>query len=177
LKLFSSVPFLNGGLFENLDKNIGKPDEVRIDCFSNRPVHEKRLKVPDFLFFSPEDQIDLRDVYGSKKRRNETVRGIIHILNSYKFTIAENTPIEEEIEGAFAPDQLPFKATVESEPTLQKYHKERTFTCQDGNGITFSWHGRMTPGAWRIYFDPTIGHGMMQIGYIGPKLPTVNYPI
>ncbi|MFC1515789.1 Eco57I restriction-modification methylase domain-containing protein [Thermodesulfobacteriota bacterium] len=97
LKLFETIPFLNGGLFENLDKNIGKPDEVRIDCFSNRPGHEKRLKVPDFLFFAAEDQIDLSEVYGSQKRKNETVRGIIHILNSYKFTIAENTPIEEEI--------------------------------------------------------------------------------
>ncbi|MBW2643523.1 MAG: hypothetical protein JRC89_09175, partial [Deltaproteobacteria bacterium] len=77
LKLFETIPFLNGGLFENLDKNIGKPNEVRIDCFSNRPVYEKRLKVPDFLFFGAEDQIDLSDVYGSKKRKNETVRGII----------------------------------------------------------------------------------------------------
>lgn len=79
-------------------------------------------------------------------------------------------------EGAFAPDQLRFKATVESESTMRNYSKERTFNCQDGNEITFTWHGRMTPGAWRIYFDPTIGPGMMQIGYIGPKLPTVKYP-
>jgi hypothetical protein len=78
--------------------------------------------------------------------------------------------------GAFAPDRLPFKATVESESTLQKYKKERTFICQDRDEITFTWHGRMTPEAWRIYFDPSIGPGMMQIGYIGPKLPTVNYP-
>jgi hypothetical protein len=33
----------------------------------------------------------------------------------------------------------------------------------------------MTPGAWRIYFDPSIGPGMMHIGYIGRKLPTVKY--
>ncbi len=79
-------------------------------------------------------------------------------------------------EGAFAPDQLLFKATVESESTMQKYSKERTFNCHGENEITFTWHGRITPGAWRIYFDPTIGPGMMQIGYIGPKLPTVKYP-
>jgi hypothetical protein len=79
-------------------------------------------------------------------------------------------------EGAFAPDQLPFKATVESESTLQRYSKERTFNCHGENEITFTWHGRMTPGAWRIYFDPTIGPGMMRIGYIGPKLSTVKHP-
>ena len=44
-----------------------------------------------------------------------------------------------------------------------------------GNEITFTWHGRMTPGAWRIYFDPSITPGMMYIGYIGQKLPTVKY--
>ena len=33
LKIFH---FLNGGLFENLDKNVGEPNEKRIDCFSNR---------------------------------------------------------------------------------------------------------------------------------------------
>ena len=78
-------------------------------------------------------------------------------------------------EGPFLPDQLPFKATVESKPTMQKYRRERTFTCPGGNEITFTWHGRMTPGAWRIYFDPSIDPGMMHIGYIGQKLPTVKY--
>ena len=85
------------------------------------------------------------------------------------------TYCSEWLGGPFLPDHLTFKATVESEPTMQKYRKERTFTCPDGNEITFAWHGRMTPGAWRIYFDPDIGPGMMRIGYIGPKLPTVKY--
>ena len=79
------------------------------------------------------------------------------------------------VKGPFSPDELPFKATVESEPTMQKHRNERTFTCPDGNEITFTWHGRITPGAWRIYFDLCIGPGMMHVGYIGPKLPTVKY--
>ncbi|MCP4353749.1 MAG: N-6 DNA methylase [Desulfobacterales bacterium] len=97
LSLFKDIPFLNGGLFENLDKNVGSPDEIRIDCFSNRPDNSKRLKVPDFLFFGDQDELDLSGFYGDKKRKKEAVRGLIHILNSYKFTIEENTPIEEEI--------------------------------------------------------------------------------
>jgi len=132
LKLFETIPFLNGGLFENLDKNIGKPDEVRLDCFSNRPAHEKRLKVPDFLFFGAEDQIDLSDVYGSKKRKNETVKGIIHILNSYKFTIAENTPIEEEI--ALDPELL----GKVFENLLASYNPETRTTARKQTGSFYT---------------------------------------
>ncbi|MBW1741167.1 MAG: hypothetical protein JRJ42_08555 [Deltaproteobacteria bacterium] len=78
--------------------------------------------------------------------------------------------------GPFSPEGLPFKVTGESEPTLQKYEAERTFLCPDGEKRTFSWHGRVTPGAWRIYFDPSPGPGRMYIGYIGPKLPSVKFP-
>jgi len=132
LKLFETIPFLNGGLFENLDKNIAQPNEIRIDCFSNRPVHEKRLKVPDFLFFGAEDQIDLSDVYGSKKRKDETVRGIIHILNSYKFTIAENTPIEEEI--ALDPELL----GKVFENLLASYNPETQTTARKQTGSFYT---------------------------------------
>ena len=132
LKLFETIPFLNGGLFENLDKNIGKPDEIRIDCFSNRPVHEKKLKVPDFLFFGDEDQIDLSEIYGSKKRKKETVRGIIHILNSYKFTIAENTPIEEEI--ALDPELL----GKVFENLLASYNPETQTTARKQTGSFYT---------------------------------------
>ncbi|MBL7179878.1 MAG: N-6 DNA methylase [Desulfobacterales bacterium] len=132
LKLFETIPFLNGGLFENLDKNIAQTNEVRIDCFSNRPVYEKRLKVPDFLFFGAADQIDLSDVYGSQKRKNETVRGIIHILNSYKFTIAENTPIEEEI--ALDPELL----GKVFENLLASYNPETKTTARKQTGSFYT---------------------------------------
>jgi len=67
--------------------------------------------------------------------------------------------------GPFQPEQLPFKATVDSEATLRQYETERTFSCQEAGAVTFSWHGRLTPAAWRIYFDPAIGPGRMRIGY------------
>ena len=97
LKLFEDIPFLNGGLFENLDTNVGEPNEKRIDCFSNRRENEERLKVPDYLFFSGEQPYDdLNAIYDTKNKKY-FVRGLIEILNKYKFTIHENTPIEEEI--------------------------------------------------------------------------------
>ncbi len=91
-KLFDNIPFLNGGLFDCLDN---KEKKVRIDGFSDRD--DNPLKVPDFLFFGKERKVDLSDDYGDKKKKETNVKGIIRILNSYKFTIAENTPIEEEI--------------------------------------------------------------------------------
>ena len=73
-KSSKEVPFLNGGLFENLDKNIGSENEIRIDCFSNALKNEERLKVPDSLFFE-EEIVDLSDDYGDNKQTNKKVIG------------------------------------------------------------------------------------------------------
>ena len=96
LRLFETIPFLNGGLFECLDKPT--PDDaktiLRVDGFSDR--EDNPLHVPNELFFSEPQSVNLNAVYDTKNSRY-TVRGLIHILNRYKFTIAENTPIEEEV--------------------------------------------------------------------------------
>ncbi|GAK58481.1 hypothetical protein U27_05455 [Candidatus Vecturithrix granuli] len=132
LELFQDIPFLNGGLFECLDKNVGMPEEVRIDCFSDRPVNEPCLKVPDMLFFGAESEVDLSDVYGDAKRKYETVRGLINILNSYKFTIAENTPIEEEI--ALDPELL----GKVFENLLASYNPETQTTARKQTGSFYT---------------------------------------
>ena len=93
IKLFEDTPFLNGGLFECLDRLTVKP-EIRVDGFSDRLDNE--LNVPNYLFFSKEQPIDLNEDFGTKGKKH-TVRGLIDLLQSYKFTITENTPIEEEI--------------------------------------------------------------------------------
>jgi hypothetical protein len=98
LALFKNIPFLNGGLFECLDKDLGesaKPRYVRIDGFSRRP--DSQPVVPDFLFFGSEREEDLSADYGDKKFRKVRVRGLIHTLQRYRFTIEENTPIEQEV--------------------------------------------------------------------------------
>jgi hypothetical protein len=95
---FANIPFLNGGLFECLDTEITQNNQttyIRIDGFSDRP--DNVLKVPDELFFSDKEQdIDLNEFYGTTNKRYQ-VCGLINILNSYKFTVTENTPIEEEV--------------------------------------------------------------------------------
>ena len=96
LRQFETIPFLNGGLFECLDAP-SKEDPtmiLRVDGFSDR--EDNPLSVPNLLFFSEERTVDLNTAYGTRGRRHK-VRGLIHILGSYKFTIAENTPIEEEV--------------------------------------------------------------------------------
>ena len=93
IKLFAPIPFLNGGLFECLDKDKGN-DGVRyhLDGFSRNdrrsPANEHythRAFVPNAVFFDKE-------------------KGLFPLLNRYHFTIEENTP--NEIQVALDPELL-----------------------------------------------------------------------
>jgi len=92
--LFAGIPFLNGGLFECLDlREPGK--DVFVDGFSDTVRNQP--SVPNKLFFSQDQVENLNEAYGDTRHSRERVRGLIEIFKSYKFTIEENTPIEEEI--------------------------------------------------------------------------------
>ena len=98
MALFKKIPFLNGGLFECLDKVLEDKDSPRyqrIDGFSDRA--DSQPTVPDFLFFGEETEVDLSADYGDKKFKKVKVRGLIHTLNHYRFTVEESTPLEEEV--------------------------------------------------------------------------------
>jgi adenine-specific DNA-methyltransferase len=96
LEHFADVPFLNGGLFECLDRiEEGTNKKLYLDGFTRNS--KKRANIPNHLFFSGEHEEDLSGAYGDTKRRREKVRGLLHILNAYKFTIVENTPVDQEI--------------------------------------------------------------------------------
>lgn len=81
IKMFDSIPFLNGGLFECLTKDQGTNDPD--DGFSR----EKKFRafIPNNIFFDKED-------------------GIISILRKYNWTIEENSPAD--IEVALDPELL-----------------------------------------------------------------------
>ena len=131
-KYFDNIPFLNGGLFECLDKKatINSIDKViRVDGFSDHP--ENILKVPGELFFSPEQPIDLNEIYDTKNKTYK-VRGLIDILNSYKFTVHENTPIEEEV--ALDPELL----GKVFENLLASYNPETRTTARKLTGSFYS---------------------------------------
>ena len=105
--LKEKIPFVNGGLFDCLDdvftsdekaarKKMGQPSEdVRLDDFSEEKDNE--LCLPNELFFGEERDIDLSDIYEDQRRKKEKVRGLIEILSRYKFTVEENTPLEQDI--------------------------------------------------------------------------------
>ncbi len=77
LSLFAQTPFINGGLFDCLDSFKATGDGgYRIDCFSDK--HYDRLSIPNNLFFDEN-------------------RGLIPLLEHYKFTVEENTPIDQEV--------------------------------------------------------------------------------
>ncbi|HOQ80627.1 MAG TPA: hypothetical protein PLH63_06150, partial [Candidatus Cloacimonadota bacterium] len=100
--LDDNVPFLNGGLFECLDYlddtqrgPQGGIVKVKIDGFSDR--NDNVISVPDYLFFSAEETANLADDLYDTKKNKVKVHGLINIFNNFKFTIEENTPIEEDI--------------------------------------------------------------------------------
>lgn len=93
--LFETIPFLNGGLFASLDTFDEKGKKQYADGFSREA--KKQTFVPNHLFFAPSQEVDLSAEYGDSKKKKARVRGLIHILQSYKFTIAESTPVEQEI--------------------------------------------------------------------------------
>ncbi len=71
LKLFEKIPFLNGGLFECLDRG-----NKYADGFSRNARQQAHL--PNRLFFDPG-------------------KGLIPLLSQYHFTVEENSPGDEEV--------------------------------------------------------------------------------
>ena len=93
IALFAPIPFLNGGLFECLDKDKGN-DGVRyhLDGFSRNDRksnynghYTHRAFIPNAVFFDSE-------------------KGLFPLLNRYHFTIEENTP--NEVQVALDPELL-----------------------------------------------------------------------
>jgi len=85
LQLFESIPFLNGGLFECLDKVNEFDDEAyAYDGFSRNGAmfsdgrYKHRAFIPNALFF-------------------DANRGLFSILNRYNFTIEENSATDQQV--------------------------------------------------------------------------------
>lgn len=138
LELMRDIPFLNGGLFENLDivqtadKEKGLDAvEIRVDCFSENSKNEMRLKVPDFLFFGTR-QADITKFLPDDKNNNVEVKGIIDLLSQYEFTIDENTP--DDMEVALDPELL---GTV-FENLLASYNPETQNTARKESGSFYT---------------------------------------
>ena len=84
VKLFDSIPFLNGGLFECLDREKSTHHEmIHYDGFSrnaekDKAIYKHRAFIPNCVFFDKE-------------------KGIISLLNEYNFTVEESSPMDVQV--------------------------------------------------------------------------------
>jgi hypothetical protein len=122
VNMFSTVPFLNGGLFECLDKTKtmdGVETAFNYDGFSRNNSrfldgrYRNRAVVPNIFFFAPE-------------------KGLFSILNRYNFTIEENTPDEQQV--ALDPELL----GKVFENLLGAYNPETKETARNQSGSFYT---------------------------------------
>ena len=122
VNLFAEVPFLNGGLFECLDKTKyadGVEQCYNFDGFSRNDGRfadgrfKHRAIVPNNLFFEPE-------------------KGLISILGRYNFTIEENSPEEQQV--ALDPELL----GKVFENLLGAYNPETKETARNQSGSFYT---------------------------------------
>jgi hypothetical protein len=122
LGLFENIPFINGGLFECLDK-----DSQYIDGFSRRP--DKQAKVPDKYFFQEKEQETDLSKHGLGKAK---FRGLISIFKDYNWTTDESSPIDQEI--ALDPELL----GKVFENLLASYNPETATTARKATGSYYT---------------------------------------
>jgi methylase of polypeptide subunit release factors len=113
VKYFETVPFLNGGLFECLDRKEGSDKQHYVDGFSR----EKNCAafVPNCLFFGGDNR-----------------EGIIELFNRYNFTVEENTP--QDIDIALDPELL----GKVFENLLGTYNEETKSTARNESGSFYT---------------------------------------
>jgi type II restriction/modification system DNA methylase subunit YeeA len=122
LKLFENIPFINGGLFECLDK-----DSQYIDGFSRRS--DKQAKVPDKYFFQEKEQETDLSKYGLGRAK---FRGLISIFKDYNWTTDESSPIDQEV--ALDPELL----GKVFENLLASYNPETATTARKATGSYYT---------------------------------------
>ena len=125
-KIFGEIPFLNGGLFECLDEPKKKS---YVDGFTEIKTYQPI--VPNFLFFSEPEKVNIGEFFGEKNRQYE-VEGLINILQEYNFTIDENEP--DDVEVALDPELL---GSI-FENLLASYNPETATTARKATGSFYT---------------------------------------
>ena len=99
IALFSQTPFLNGGLFECLDREASDAEKQDYDNDSNiRPVRSA-IRVDGFSDSSKNEVVLDNSLFF-----NDEDSGLIDLFNQYQFTVEESTPLD--IEVALDPELL-----------------------------------------------------------------------
>ena len=147
IKLFADIPFLNGGLFECLDRELSERDfernpklkelatkegrgwVLRVDGFSRRK--DAQPMIPNRIFFGGAEHVNLSDELGTKAK-DKAVFGLLDIFARYKFTVDENTPLEEEV--ALDPELL----GKVFENLLASYNEDTKITARKQSGSFYT---------------------------------------
>lgn len=158
-------------------RHIGNAEHVQVHCAciadsrtsitgDGREIWKTRVDRFPKLDFCESVEAQLRALTAS----GPMTRQVIRKLRELQVYCANWTS------GWFEPEQLASKATPEYPRTLDEYGDSRMIRCPDGEYRQFSWHIRLTPGAWRLYFIPLPESKRMIIGYVGKKPPSADYP-
>ncbi len=85
--LFDRIPYLNGGLFDALPE-----DNLEF-------THEEgnAFKVPNKLFYAKREDGFTITAGTGRRAQQRPVEGLNRIFDRYRFTVAENTPLEEDV--------------------------------------------------------------------------------
>ncbi|MCY3769059.1 MAG: Eco57I restriction-modification methylase domain-containing protein [Gammaproteobacteria bacterium] len=164
LKWFEQTPFLNGGLFECLDRVSTDGEKaawdrdnrirmerntIRTDGFSERD--DNPLSIPNELFFND----------------NEAHPGLIQLLGQYQFTVEESTPLDMDV--ALDPELL---GRV-FENLLASYNPETRETARRASGSYYTPREivhYMVDESLKAYFTNTCGldkqkiHTLFRVG-------------
>ena len=113
INLFKDIPYLNGGLFECLDKyELDEAGEkivqvTNYDGFSHENIKspngnfKKKAFIPNALFFAAEHQetVTIKEASEGKPEETQTipVMGLIELFKQYNFTVEENTTSDVEV--------------------------------------------------------------------------------
>jgi adenine-specific DNA-methyltransferase len=145
LALFRTVPFLNGGLFECLDREVTLKDIERDANLAKRSVDGKRLRVdgfsdyaknplhvPNRVFFGAEVAAPELNKDFDTKGKPYTAKGLFTLFEDYVFTVEENTSVEEEV--ALDPELL----GKVFENLLASYNPETDTTARKKSGSFYT---------------------------------------
>ncbi|MFN4775597.1 MAG: hypothetical protein ACK5L4_07205, partial [Pseudanabaena sp.] len=87
IEWFTAIPYLNGGIFDKLDEDNAKES-----------IEDTVMSVPNFLFYGIETEESVAKGKAKKLEVSKVYhKGLNGIFKSYKFTLEENTPYDEDI--------------------------------------------------------------------------------
>ena len=84
--LFDRIPYLNGGLFDSLYEDN-----------ASDTIEDGAFRIPNKLFYAKREDGYTVNVSTGRRALNRPVEGLNRIFDRYRFTVAENTPLEEDV--------------------------------------------------------------------------------